>query len=94
MLKKGKRTQKESLVQWVADFLAIFETFGRKIWRIFVRDLDQCLVRKKAVKINLIFFPAAEVIVSECVRSFVLFPVASVQWKPCVWLGLSDQLVP
>jgi len=28
----------------VADVLAIFEIFWLKIWRIFVQDLDQCLV--------------------------------------------------
>jgi len=77
----------------VADFLATFEIFGRKIWRIFSRDLDKYLVHKKVVKIHSILFPAAKVIVSECVRSFVPFAVASVKWKPCVWLGFSDQLV-
>jgi len=31
----------------VADFLASFAVFRRKYWRIFVQDLDQCLVHKK-----------------------------------------------
>jgi len=38
----------------VADFLAIFAIFRQKIWQIFVQDLDQCLVHKKIIKINLI----------------------------------------
>jgi len=78
----------------VADFLSIFKIFWLKIWRIFVQDLDQCLVHKKAVKIHLIFYRVAKLIVSECVRSFVSLPAASVHRKPCVWLGFSDQIVP
>jgi len=69
----------------VADFLAIFEIFRWKVWQIFVQDSDQRLVHKN-LKINLILYTAAKFIVSECVRSFVPVPVASVQGKPCVWL--------
>ena len=36
----------KSFVWWVADFLNISEIF----WRIFVQDLDQCLLHKKDVK--------------------------------------------
>jgi len=35
---------------WLADFLAIFETSRRKIWRIFVQVLDQCLIQKNVGK--------------------------------------------
>jgi len=35
----------------VADYLAIFEIFWRKICRIFVQGLDQCLLHNKLVKI-------------------------------------------
>jgi len=35
----------------LADFLAISEIFWRKIWLIFVQNLDQCLLHKKDVKI-------------------------------------------
>jgi len=70
----------------VADLLAIFAIFRRKIWRIFVQDLDQCLFHEKVVKLHIILYTAAKFIVSECVRS--------VQWNPRVWLGFGDQLVP
>ena len=78
----------------VADFFGYF----RNIWAVNLADfcaiLDQCLVHKDIVKTHLILFPAAKIIVSECAGSFVPYLVASVQWKPCVWLGFSDRLVP
>jgi len=39
-------------------------------------------------------YTAAKFIVSECVRTFVPAPTASVQWKPYGWLSFSDQLDP
>jgi len=37
----------------VADLLAIFATFRRKVWRTFVQDLDQCLFHKTVVKLHI-----------------------------------------
>jgi len=44
-------------VWWVADFLAIFETCRRKIWRIFVQVLDQCLIQKNLEKSTYCILP-------------------------------------
>jgi len=77
----------------VGGFFGYFELFWRNIWRIFVQDLDQCLVHKN-VKIHLMLYTAAKCIVSESVRSFVPVPAASIQWKPCVWLSFRVQLDP
>jgi len=52
------------------------------------------VVHEKVVTILLILYTVSKFIVSECVRSFVLVPTASVHGKPCVWLGFSDQIVP
>jgi len=60
----------------------------------FCANLNQCLVHEKAVKVHLILYRIAKLIVSECVRSFVSVPAASAHRKTCVWLGFSDQIVP
>jgi len=56
----------------VVDVLATFAMFWRKIWRIFVQELNKCSVHKKVAKIHLILFTAAKFMVSECARPFVL----------------------
>jgi len=74
-------------VWWLADFLAIFAIFWRKLCRIFVQDLDQCLVHKKLIKINLIWPPNS---FFRLCRLFAPVPAVSVQWKPCM---ISSMLV-
>jgi len=60
-------------------FLAIFEIFRRKIWRIFVQDLDQCLVHKKLLKSTKLFYPAAKFNCLRMLGCLYHVPAASVQ---------------
>jgi len=50
----------------VADFLAIFAIFRQKIWRMFVQELDQCLIHKCCKNpLNIAYWPQIQF--SSCV---------------------------
>ena len=74
----------------VGGFFGYFRNKSAENLADFCASFRPVFDSEKCWKIHLLY-TSAKFIVSGCVRSFVLVPATSVQWKPCIWLNFSDQ---